>query len=127
MSNTEAIASRHTGEPTRSYDADRPRTAPRLAAGSGTEPSQELQALLRRRLTLLARIYLCTGVLFLGILAPFLVHEKNREVLAQMYVLVVLPVVGMVLIRRRAVYSLRVLRLMELVTLGVLVSVLLWS
>jgi len=128
MSDTDRLGAAPDAEPTRSYEgvgAVRPIQVP--ATQPGTEPSQELQILLRRRLSLLAIICLCVSIGFMGILTPFLIDEKNWEVLGGLSALVILPVVGTAILFSRLSFSLRALRMMELTALTVLVGVLLWS
>lgn len=118
------------GEPTTPYEGTAAfRPAPRLPSDTGpaTEPTAELQALLRQRLKTAAVISLCAAVVATAILTPGLIHHRNWKYVACFCLLVAAAAAFLLVLRNRRVITLRGLRAIELAALGILASVLTWN
>jgi hypothetical protein len=107
------------GEPTTSYDGTA--TLRPSPAAPATDPTKELQTLLRRRLALLSLISLCAVGAFAVILSPFYVRNGDWRYLVLVWFQVSGTAAYVVLLRSRRPLWLRVLRGLELGAVGVLV------
>jgi hypothetical protein len=112
MSDTDRPANLQPGDPTTSYNGTgilRPAPTVSLAMPPATEPSHDLQVLLRRRLTHFAFIGLCAVSVFAVILTPFYIQLEDWHYLIAVWFLVGLTGGSTLLLRSRLRISLRTL------------------
>jgi hypothetical protein len=125
MSETDRPPAPPPGGPTTSYQGTgtfRPAPPVPGVVGPAIELSQELRDQLRRRLTLLAVISLCAIGVVAVVLTPGLIRGKDWRYLFIVWFLTALAAAWTAALRRRREMSLRELRGIELVTVGVIVA-----
>jgi eukaryotic-like serine/threonine-protein kinase len=97
-----------------------------LVPGSGPRPTEELRALLHRRLATITLIGLCGAAAMTLILMPFLIHYRNWRDLTIFSLLLANGALCTALLWGRRSLSLRTLRGIELAFFGVVVVALVW-